>query len=157
MNAIQTSEKADQNMGWMLLFFIALMMTLSSLFLLVFSGPQTFEGDTGVAWEDLNAVFPTVATQFEIMQQSGLATTVSVGLFSLAVIYFAFRVGQRWAWFVMWILPASMLPGTIALARTPNQAVIAVFGAALILIAIAGLLLSYRTFFPKGVVPREGP
>ncbi len=52
-----------------------------------------FEGDTGLAWTELSSVFPTVATQFTMAQQSSLVTTLAVGLFSLAVTYFAFRKG----------------------------------------------------------------
>ncbi len=72
---------------------MALLQALSGLFLLISSGPEVFEGDTGAAWTELSNVFPTVATQFTMAQQSFLVTTLAVGLFSLAVTYFAFRTG----------------------------------------------------------------
>jgi hypothetical protein len=46
----QMTGKSNQNYGWVLLFIVALLQTLSGLFLLIFSGPEVLEGDTGVAW-----------------------------------------------------------------------------------------------------------
>jgi LPXTG-motif cell wall-anchored protein len=141
--------KVSQNYGWIHLFLVASIQTLTILLLAVFSGPDTFQADTGIAWTELSSAYPSVATQFSMAQQSSLVTTLAVGLFSLAVTYFAFRSGQRWAWFAMWILPASMILGNVSLAQTENQAGIAVLVGAFILLAVAGLLLSYRKFFQK--------
>lgn len=150
---MQTEIAPTQNSrfktGWALLIFVAFIQALSALFLWISSGPAGFEADTGVAWTELAQEFPTVAMQFAMTQQSSLVTTLAAGLLALAILMFAFRGGQRWAWFALWILPASMVPGTISLARTDNQAGIAVFGSALILLAIVGLLLSFRAFFNK--------
>jgi hypothetical protein len=77
-------------------------------------------------------------------QQSSLVATLAVGLFSLAVTYFAFRTGLG-----MVDPAASMVPGTVSLARTENQAGFAVLGGAIVLLAVAGLLISMRVFFPK--------
>lgn len=136
-------------MGWSLLLFVAFIQVLSASMLLISNKPAVFESDTGVAWAELNRVFPTVASQFSGAQQSSLVMTLAAGLLSLGIIYFAFRERQRWAWFTMWILPAAMIPGTISLALTENQAGIAVLGGALILLAVVGLLISYRDFSRK--------
>ena len=89
----QMTGKSNQNYGWVLLFIVALLQALSALFLLISIGPELFKGDTGVAWAELSSVFPTVATQFTMAQQSSLVSTLAVVLFSLAVTYFAFRTG----------------------------------------------------------------
>ena len=89
-------------------------------------------------------MFPTVADQFSMSQQASLVSTLALGLVSLSVTYFALRDGQQWAWFTMWILPASMIPGMISLAQSENQAGVAVFAGGLILVAAVGLVLSYR-------------
>lgn len=139
-----TSTKTRQNSSWVLIFFVALLQTVSAGFLLAFSGPDTFESDTGVPWAELVRVFPTAADQFSMSQEASLVATLALGLTSLSVTYFAVRDGQRWAWFTMWILPASMIPGMVALARSEYQAGVAVFAGALILMAVVGLVLSYR-------------
>jgi hypothetical protein len=147
--AIRTPVKNYQDYGWILLFIVALLQSISGTFLLLFSGAEVFESDTGVAWTELLNVFPSVAEQYSMAQQSSLVTSLAVGLFSLAVTYFAFRDGQRWAWYTMWLLPASMIPGTVLLAQTENQAGIAILGGAFIALAAAGLLISYRKFYPR--------
>ena len=136
-------------LGKTLLLVVAGLQALSALMLLVGSGPGTFESDTGVPMEDLINNYPTVATQYLMAQQSSLVTTLTTGLFALAILVFAFKASQNWAWYSMWILPASMIPGTISLARTENQAGVAVFGAIIILLAVLGLALSYRGIFKK--------
>jgi len=140
--------EARRNSGWVLLLVVAALRTLGGLMLLLLSGPATFESDTGIAWSELNDVYPTVATQFSTAQQASLIGSLAIGLFSLAITYFALRDGQRWAWWTMWILPASILPSILSLAQMGEQAWVAVFGAIVILLAVAGLLLSYRVAFP---------
>ena len=147
MNTVHENKQA--NYGWGFLFVVAILQTLAATMLLFGSGPATFEADTGVAWEELTDVFPTVAAQFEGAQQASVIGTLGIGLFSLFVSYFPFRSGQRWSWFAMWILPLSSIPGIVSLARTENQAGVAVFGGIIVLIAVAGLLLAIRNFFPR--------
>jgi len=137
------------NWGWVLVFVVAAVRTLGGLMLLLFSGPATFEGDTGIAWSELNDVYPTVATQFSTAQQAALIGSLAIGLFSLAIAYFALRDGQRWAWWILWILPASLLPSILSLAQMGEQAWVAVFGGLVALLAAVGLLISYRVAFPR--------
>jgi len=148
---ISISYKSSQNYGWVLLFIVALLQALSALFLWISSGPTSFEADTGVAWAEFSRTFPSVAMQYSVTQRSSLVASLAIGLFSLAIIFFPFRDARGWAWGAMWILPASMVPGIVSLAQTENQGGIAVLGAAFVLVAVAGLLLSFRAFFPKQV------
>jgi len=117
--------RTKRNSGWMLIFGVAFLQTLSATFLLAFSGSQTFEADTGVAWSELSSTFPTVATQFTIVQGASLVATLAVGLLSLSIIYFGLRKGRRWAWFAAWILPAWRFligpPAAIELAAGPEM------------------------------------
>jgi len=135
--------------GWILLMLVSSLQTVGGLFQLMANREEVFEADTGVAWSALSEAFPTVATQFAMSNQGSLFGATAVGLFSLAVTYFALREGQRWSWFAMWILPAYMTPGIISLARTENQRAFAVFGGVILLLAIVGLLTSYPSGRPE--------
>lgn len=134
-------------MGWILVFAVAFLQTIGGAFQLLGNRQVVFEADTGVAWSELSQAFPTVATQFAMNNQASLVGATAVGLFSMAVAYFALRAGQRWAWFAMWIMPAYMTPGIISLAGTENQAAFAVLGGVFVLLAAIGLLISYRPIF----------
>lgn len=144
-----SATKANSNPGWIILFIVALLQVVATLFLLLGDSAATFEADTGVAWATLTVAYPTVATQFEMAQQAALVGNLAIALFALLITVFALRIGQRWAWFAMWILPISIVPGTISLLRTDNQAGVAVFGGVFILIAVSGLLVAYRPIFAK--------
>jgi cbb3-type cytochrome oxidase subunit 3 len=148
-NEGEVSGGTAGSLGWALVFVVAAIQTLSAIMLLLVSGPATFEDDTGIAWSELTDVYPTVATQFSTAQQASLIGTLAIGLFSLAITYFALRDGQRWAWWTMWILPASILPSILSLAQMGEQAWVAVFGGVFVLLAVIGLLISYRVGFPK--------
>ena len=91
-----TGTKTIRTSGWVLVFAVGLLQTVSAVFLLAFSGPSTFEADTGVSWAALSEQFPTVADQFSMVQQASLVGTLALGLISLAVTFFALRNGQRW-------------------------------------------------------------
>jgi hypothetical protein len=136
-----------RNIGWLPLFGVALMQTVAALMLMMTSGARRFEEDTGVAWAELSAVFPTAARQIAGMQQNLLVFGLVIGLFSLLVCYFAFRTGQRWAWFAMWLLPATIAAGAVVLAQMNDQLALALMGGAFSLAAVAGLLVSIPAFF----------
>ena len=71
MDSLNVSHtESRQNLGWVPVFGVALLQALSATFLLAFSGPGTFESDTGVRWDELVSVFPTVADQFTGAQQA---------------------------------------------------------------------------------------
>ncbi len=136
--------------GWILLFISATAITFLTLFvsgIYVLSGGHEFMlEDYGRAWIELSSNYPHVAENFITMQKETLVGYLGIGLFSISMIYFPFRDGQRWSWFAMWILPASMVVGTIR--EFQVQTGFAFFSWAL-LMSILGLLISYRKFFPR--------
>ena len=144
-------DPAVQNFGWPFLLGVTGLQVLVVMMLLLANAAAAFEADTGVAWATLAAAYPTVATQFAMSRQASLVGNLAVGAFALLVTFFGLRSGQRWAWFTLWILPASMLPGTVSLLRTENQAGAAVFGGVFMALAVAGLFLSYRAVFSRPV------
>ncbi|HUF37761.1 MAG TPA: hypothetical protein VMN57_04500 [Anaerolineales bacterium] len=151
-----SSEKPSTHFGWVLVLIVAILQALSSFFLLFGNSVETFEVDTGIAWTELIEVFPTVATQVEMSQQSSTAGSLVIGLMSIAIILFALRKGDVWAWFTMWLMPLFMLPGTISLAQSDNPAWVAVMGGGLILLAALGLLISFPTsILDRNSVPRD--
>jgi hypothetical protein len=96
----------------------------------------------------LEETYPTVAANFSVANQGALVANMALGLFSLAVIHFAFRKGQPWSWFALWIPPLSMVPGVVNLILSNTPAWIVYLGGGIILLTILGLLISFRSFFP---------
>ena len=150
MDHVLAVEKSRPNLGSLLLFAVALLQSIVTLFFLLFSPAEVqFEGNTGVAWEELSRAYPTVAAEFAMIRFANLLANLAMGLFSLAVLYFPFREGQRWAWFAMWMLPAYLALVAISRAQNGNDPALVLMAGLLILISVAGLVISYPSFFRR--------
>jgi hypothetical protein len=146
----QPKEKVYQKYAWLILLGVGVLMLLSTSFILLNGAnpPAQFETDTGVAWVDFKRDYPTVATLvslLELLLGSGYA---AVGLFATVIAFTKFRQGERWAWFLLWIVPG-LLSLAAVLFFTHDQAYVGYYYIGLVAIALVGLLLPFRKFFPK--------
>ncbi len=137
------------NIAKMLLFIVLTLQLVGAGAQLFVDEAATFEEDTGVAWKDLTSAFPTVATQVSMSRQASLIANMAVGLLSLLILQFAFSEGKPWAWYAMWIMPLSAIPGVVNLWTSDNPVWVAIFGGTIIALAIFALAISYRSFFAK--------
>jgi hypothetical protein len=144
-----TTEKAHQRYAWIFLFVLEILLALNILIVIVESeGPAIFEADTGVAWAEFAAAYPTVATAYRLEQRLAYMGYLSLALFALFVTYFAFRQGRRWAWYALWVLPGTLALTAVLLALSDQPGLGAYYGGFAIVVLI-GLLLPIRIFFPK--------
>jgi hypothetical protein len=136
--------------GRILLFILSILYTLLILFvigIMLVSGEDEFMlDDFGGAWIMLTKQYPNVAEDFLHAMKSNLITSLGVGLFSLTILKFAFKHGERWAWFIMWVLPLSMIED-ILYGISKGFGFEYFFGG-LVVIATLGLLISYRAVYP---------
>lgn len=68
-------------------------------------------------------------------------------VFIMAIAYFSYRKGERWAWYVLWYLPVFfvyLLVNDLAVGGSSSSVVIL-----FLIISLIGLLLPYRRLFPK--------
>lgn len=144
-----TPERWYQRFAWVILFVLGILLVVNILVVAGVADPATeFQDDTGTSWQAFEAAYPGVANAYMLNQRLLFANFGSLTLFALAVTYFAFRKGQRWAWFAMWLFAATLtLTGILfdPLKRPDPGAVYAVFAA----VTVVGLLLPIRKFFPK--------
>jgi FtsH-binding integral membrane protein len=76
----------------------------------------------------------------------GLAA-LGLGVFTIAVSYVPYRKGEKWAWYITWYLPIFLLLATIANYADGGRSW--ALSLVLLIVALAGLLLPYRKFYPK--------
>lgn len=144
-----TDEKVYQKYAWILLSLVGILLALNILAVAVFiSGPDQFETDTGVAWSEFAAAYPSVATAYKLEQRLAYMGFVSLSLFALVITLVGFRQGHRWAWYAMWLLPATLALTAVLLALSDQPGIGAFYGI-FVIVTIIGLLLPYRKFFPK--------
>lgn len=136
--------KPTQRAGWIILFVLSILMAANSLFFgLMGVTPEIFEIDTGVAWSDFAADYPTVATHLDLAERLNGSGYFGVMLFAAMVTFFGLRRGERWAWYALWIFPGVLSLGA-AWFFTHNQAGIGFFYSGAAAVALLGLLLSAR-------------
>ena len=70
------------------------------------------------------------------------------GLFAMAIASTAYRRREKLAWYVLWYLPVYSLYGTINTYVIGTSYLTYLF-AVILVVALAGLLLRYRRFFPQ--------
>ncbi len=104
-------------------------------------------GLTGMTIEELEAEGPTAYRLFDVFTRVNGMGLVLIGLLFAAVLLFAFRQNQRWAWWTMWLLPvwaASILVFYLVVGVQPDQPppppmvsgpILAVFCAAILLVS----------------------
>jgi len=150
-NRVSNTRNTHLNYGRILLFIPATLLTLLILFVigifLTSGGDDFMLTDFGGAWIMLTRQYPHVAEDFLHVVKSNLITSLGVGLFSLVILKFAFKRGERWAWFIMWILPLSMIEDTLY-AIIKHSGFEYFFGG-LVILAVLGLLISYKVFFSR--------
>lgn len=142
------------NCGRILLFIPAilyshLILWVISLFL-ISGGDDFMLTDFDGAWIMLTRQYPHVAEDFLHAVKSNLITSLGVGLFSLTILKYPFKRGEHWAWFIMWILPLSMIED-VFYGISKGFGFEYLFGG-LVTLAVLGLVISYGAFFPRKTI-----
>jgi hypothetical protein len=138
--------------AWVILLLVGLLWLLVG-FVAVFSPEGIFEADaqavTKMPWSELKASSPTAANfVIFVYGQMGLLK-ISWSLFILAITLTGFRMGEKWAWYIMLLAPILLVSDavfSVVFIGDINQALQFV---PITVITMAGLLLPYRIFFPK--------
>jgi hypothetical protein len=127
---------------------------LSDVILGMNADPAIAESIAGVAWKDLQASNPQVANLIDMYVRSLGASILVVSILSLSITLTAFKRGERWAWYALWVWPlwnvaifvlsftAERHPG---FPPPPPMLSSPIF----FTVTLLALILSYRKFFPR--------
>ena len=145
-------ERVNEKYGWLIYIFLGVLW-------LVVGISQTFDPDAllvnevphiiGISLSELDALSPDVAHFVRWVWGSLGILKMSWSFFLLAVTLTGYRKGEKWAWYTLWLAPAVLMSQGIF-----NSVYIGDFNVMLeyvpiMTIALLGLLLPYRKFFPK--------
>ena len=144
-----------QRNGWWGLLAIAVLLVVFGIGDMangVANDPGIPLGVTGMTPAQLEAEGPNAYRMYDLTVRSQGSSLVMVGALMTVVLLFAFRRGQSWAWWTMWLLPAWAvsvsavgLATGIAPGQSPPPPVIS--GFVLGIISGAILLVSAPRFF----------
>ncbi len=127
-------EKAYEKYTWALLFAVGLVLLIYGMAVFAF-GP-----------------FGPFGSRDPEDYRSFGSTTVALGVIVTAMSGVSYRRGEMWAWYALWAVPALSF---VILASHWILGRIAWLHLFLLVVALLGLLLPYRKFFPKKQLSQE--
>jgi hypothetical protein len=144
----------QRNAWWGLLAIavLAALFGIGDVFNGVANDPGVPLGVVGMTPAELKAEGPQAYRMYDLTLRGGGLSLAMVGALMSAILIFAFRRGQRWAWWTMWLLPAwaiSVSVGGLVIGVAPGQAPPPPLVSGFILgsLAAAILLVSAPRFF----------
>lgn len=157
----QKSETFIERYSWIVFLVLSLIIALFGLGDIL-TGGSTFEsgeaptmqGISGMTWQELGSTSPNAAHMIDYLVRAGGAHLFVLGLLSLIVAVTAFRRGDRWAWYAMWLWPfwlALIIVILLSAYKQPGEGIPPPLasGSIFIVLTLSTLLFSYRKFFPK--------
>jgi hypothetical protein len=144
------SWKWYERYAWILLFVMGLLLVLLGVSYIVIALPERSGSELALREGRvytaalLEQAPPQLALVVGVSERSGGIFEAGFGLFVLAVTWSRFRQGDRWAWWVLWLLPAALLAECLNVARAG-----AILGPlpVFVVVPVLGLVLPIRRFF----------
>ena len=140
-------EKRYVKYAWIIFFVFGFLAVITAPIL--FTGhppnPPSPEGMTGLTLEEMDARIPGMRGFLSSISVQLGNFMLAMGVLLMGIAAFPYRKGERWAWYTCWSLPVLLV---IQLANSRGghgwQADLVS-----LLLALAGLIMPYRKFFPK--------
>ena len=143
MNA--TAEKWYVRYPWIIFFLFGLLTVMAAPINLLGTppNPPSPEAATGLSRAEMGAQMPGILDYIAGISRQLGNFMLAMGVLLMGVAAFPYRQGEKWAWYVSWIVPVLLL---IQLANSRGglgwQADVA-----FLILAVVALLLPYRKFF----------
>ena len=138
--------------GWVVYLFLGLLWLVVGLTQVL--NPEELANDeaqhiTGMSLSELEASFPEATELVRFLFGAVGMLKTSWALLVLAITLTGFRKGEKWAWYTLWLVPATLVCQGLF-----NSVLLGDFNEMLAWIPITtvsllGLLLPYRKFFPR--------
>jgi hypothetical protein len=157
MTANNKRNRVLERSAWIALIVVGVifgLFGLSDVILGMDADPAIAESITGVPWEDLQASDPQVANLIDMYVRSLGVGLLVVSILSLAITFTAFRRGERWAWYALWVWPlwnVAIFFLSFTAERHPDFAPPPPMVSSPVFFAVTllALILSYHKFFPR--------
>jgi len=156
----QTMVKKDGlavRAGYFLLLFLSLAMMLfgvGDIINAMDNDVSIAESILGTPWATFQAESPAAAHLIDLQTRGGGNHMIVVSILSLAILWFAFRKGERWSWYVMWVWllwPVLVFVISFTAERQPGwpAPVPMMSSIGFVALAIVAQLLTRPKFFPR--------
>ncbi len=104
---------------------------------------------TGMSWSELKALSPE-ATDLARFLYGGMGMLkMSWSFFVLAITLTGYRKGEKWAWYIMLLVPIILVSSALFNAGFVGDVFQMLEWIPIMTVTLLGLLLPYRKFFPR--------
>lgn len=146
-------EKFYVKYAWLIFLIIGIMIAIGGLphMLGLNTDPALVEAISGETIEGLNASNPEHFNLYDFYFRSGGLSDLGVAFFMITITIFAYRKGEKWAWFALWFVPVFFLSFIFLSLKLPPAGKSTMLPPLVVFTTIStlGLLLPVRKFFPK--------
>jgi len=146
-------EKFYEKYAWILFLLIGIMILVGGVphMFGVNTDPILVESISGQTIDELKTTNPRFFSLYNFYFSGGGVSDVGFAFFLIMISLFAYRKGEKWAWYSFWAIPLFFTGFLFLILPLPTQAQSTMFTPLIIFIvlSIIGLLLPFRKFFPK--------
>ena len=145
-------ERVYEKYAWVILLVLGLLWMVTGL-VQVFGPDELLDTDaqliTGISWSELKDSSPSATDLVSFHYGSMGLIKTSWSLFVIAIALTAYRKGEKWAWYTMWLAPLVLLWSAIFSVNFVGDINQALQWIPIMTLTLLGLLLPYRKFFPR--------
>jgi len=138
--------------GWVVFLFLGLLWLVTG-FSQMLNPEPLLDNDaqriTGMSWSDHEASSPSTADLARSLMGTAGNLKVSWSFLVLVITLTAYRRGEKWAWYTMWLMPAVLVTQGIFDSVSLGDINEMVKWIPVTAVSLLGLLLPYRKFFPR--------
>ena len=144
-----STEKWYVKYAWIIFFVFGLLWVIAAPINLMGRppNPPSPEDMTGLTLDEMGARIPGLRGYISSISVQLGNFMLAMGVLIMGIAAVPYRKGEKWAWYVAWILPVVLI---IQIANSlPTGGYLVELDLAFLPVALAGLFLPYRKFFPK--------
>ena len=144
------NEKAYEKYAWILLFAIGVIFLVSAVpATLGIPHPATVERIAGMTVNELKVSNPGFYNLYIFYFRFGGLSDIGFAFFITAISVTAYRKGEKWAWYALWVLPAYFIASAAISMSIESNLSLLLPETVFAILSLVGLLLPYRKFFPS--------
>ena len=150
------NEKVYEKYAWILLFAIGVLILVSGVphSLGINTDPETVERIIGMTLNEFKDSNPAFFDLYIFYFRFGGLSDLGVAFFIMAISLTAYRKGEKFAWYILWFIPAFFIGSAAITMSTITMSVESSLSLLLpitmfVILSLLGLLLPYRKFFPS--------
>jgi len=98
---------------------------------------------------ELEASFPEATEKVRFLWGSIGVLKTSWSLMLLAIVLTAYRRGEKWAWYTLWLVPATLVGSGLWYSVFLGDFKEMLPSIPIVTVTLVGLFLPYRKFFPR--------